>query len=133
MASKGLLAAHHSLFAIRYSPLPCSHTASADSSGQPMARLARRAASPPGSAASQRAAVMRWPEKLSEAADTSQRVGGPMMSGRSILSRGQPDASEMSGVSVGPPGTSTLTVMPLPSSSLAHTADRDSNAALAAP
>ena len=55
----------------------------------------------------------------------SQRIGGPMISGRSIFSRGHPDASEISGVSVGPPGTSTFTVIGLPSSSFAHTADID--------
>jgi len=37
------------------------------------------------------------------------------------------------GPKFGPPGTSTLTVMPLPSSSVAHTADIASNAAFAAP
>jgi hypothetical protein len=36
-------------------------------------------------------------------------------------------------VSVGPPGTSTFTVMALPSSYFAHTADTDSSAALAEP
>jgi hypothetical protein len=36
-------------------------------------------------------------------------------------------------VSVGPPGTNTFTVMALPSSSFAHTADMDSSAALAEP
>ena len=56
-----------------------------------------------------------------------------MICGRSIFSRGQPDASEIIGVSVGPPGTSTFTVMPLAASSLAHTAVIDSSAALAAP
>jgi hypothetical protein len=44
--------------------------------------------------------------------EMSQQAGGPMISGRSILARSQPAPSEMNGVSVGPPGISTLTVMP---------------------
>src|SRR5581483_11023795 len=112
---------------------PVSQTASADNSGQPMARLARAAASAGGKLVSQRAAVMRRPEKFFASSEISHAVGAPMMSGRSILSRGQPDSSAISGVSVGPPGTTTLTVTPEPSSSLAQTADIDSSAALAAP
>src|SRR5262245_5291385 len=98
-----------------------------------MARPAFFAASAPGSFASQRAAVMRWPLNDAEASDMSQAIGGPMISGRSIFVRSQPDSSAIIGVSVGPPGTSTLQVIGPPLSSAAHTADIDSNAAFAAP
>src|SRR5262245_6818494 len=88
---------------------PVSHTASLPSSGQPMARLAVFKFSAGVSLVSQRAAVMRWPLKLAASSDMSQRIGAPMISGRSILLRSQPDASLISAVSVGPPGTSTFT------------------------
>ena len=65
--------------------VPVSHIASADSSGHPMARLARLAASAGGSEASQRAAVIRCPLKPAESSETSQRMGGPMM--RSVHKR----------------------------------------------
>jgi hypothetical protein len=68
-----------------------------------MARLACLAASAGESATSQRAAVIRCPLKLAEASETSQTIGGPMISGRSIFSRGHPAWSEIIGVSVGPP------------------------------
>jgi hypothetical protein len=71
--------------------LPVSQTASAASSGQPIARLARFAASAGGSEGAQRAAVTRCPLKSAEASETSQAIGGPMISGRSIFSRGHPD------------------------------------------
>jgi len=70
--------------------LPASQTASAASSGHPIARLARFAASVGGSEGPQRAAVMRCPLKPAEASETSQAMGGPMISGRSIFSRGHP-------------------------------------------
>jgi hypothetical protein len=68
--------------------LPVSQTASAASSGH---RLARFAASAGGSEGAQRAAVTRCPLKSAEASETSQAIGGPMISGRSIFSRGHPD------------------------------------------
>ena len=77
------------------------------------------------------AAVMRFVGF--DASDISQEIGGPMIAGLSIWSRGQPEASLMNGVSVGPPGTRTLTPTPVPSSSSAHTADIDSSADLVAP
>ena len=76
---------------------------------------------------------MRWPVMPPDCSDMSQHAGGPMISGRSILLRSQPEPSEIIGVSVGPPGTTTLAVTGLPSNSFAHTADMDSSAALAAP
>ena len=98
-----------------------------------MWRAAFMAASAGGSNASQCCAVKRLPFTPFEASDISHEIGGPMIAGFSIWLRGQPAASLMKGVSVGPPGTSTLTVMPVPSSSSAHTADIDSSADLVAP
>ena len=57
-----------------------------------MARPAFVKFSPAASLASQRAAVMRWPVKPTDSSESSQRIGGPMISGRSTLSRGQPEA-----------------------------------------
>ena len=56
-----------------------------------------------------------------------------MISGRSIFARSQPAPSEMNGVSVGPPGISTFTVMPRSFSSAAQIADMDSSADFVAP
>ena len=98
-----------------------------------MGRDAPAAASSAGRVASQSAAVTRFPVKPFAASDISQTAGGPMIAGRSICSRGQPASSDTKGVSVGPPGISTLTVMPLSFNSSAHTADIDSSADLVAP
>ena len=50
-----------------------------------------------------------------------------------VLAGSMPDSGVINGVSVGPPGTTTLTVMPLPSSSFDQAADPASRAALLAP
>ena len=56
-----------------------------------------------GSEASHRAAVIRCSLKPAETSENSHAIGGPMISGRSIFSRGHPDWSEIIGLSVGPP------------------------------
>ena len=77
--------------------------------------------------------MMRWPVKSPAASDTSHAKGGPMTLGLSIASLAQPDSAPMKGVSVGPPGIRTFTVMPLPANSAAQTAELASSAALVAP
>ena len=56
-----------------------------------------------------------------------------MTVGRSIFDVSMPDSFAMKAVSVGPPGTTTLTVMPVPLSSCAQAAEPASSAALLAP
>ena len=53
--------------------------------------------------------------------------------GRSIFDGSMPASLAMKAVSVGPPGTTTLTVMPVPLSSFDQAADAASSAALLAP
>jgi hypothetical protein len=60
------------------------------------ARLARLAASAGGSEASQRAAVIRCPLKPADPSETSQRMGGSMISGRSIFTSRNPVTDQFS-------------------------------------
>src|SRR5690606_17820256 len=101
--------------------------------GQPMGMPDAAAAASSGRLESHRLPVKRRPLTLSAAVEQSQRTGGTMTSGRSSALRSRPFSAVTMPVSVGPPGTTTLTVTPLPSSSTAQIADSDSSAALEQP
>src|SRR5262249_32660932 len=81
-----------------------------------------------GNDVSPSAAMKRLPLTLLPSSDSSHSSGGTMIVGLSILSRS--GAFPTSGVSVVPPGTSTLDVIPLPARSAARIAIADSYAAL---
>src|SRR5262245_47762000 len=88
----------------------CRALAGLASSGQPMGRLAVAAAWLGGRLISQSSAVTRSPVKSFASSEISQQTGGPIISGCNSFSRGQPESSPIRPVSVGPPGTTTLTV-----------------------
>src|SRR5215468_7228119 len=91
------------------------------------------AASPGGNDASQWIARKRRPVTLPASSDTSQTSGGAMTCGWIIAARSKPDSIGTIGVLVTPPGTSTLTVTPVPSRSLDMIADIASSAAFEGP
>src|SRR6266851_8405586 len=86
-----------------------------------------------GSAGSQWTPRNRRPDTFAAASEMSQRSGGTMTSGWISLARSKPASSEIIGVLVTPPGTSTLTVTPVPSRSFAMIALSASSAALEGP
>ena len=67
------------------------------------------------------------------ASEHSHRIGGTILDGAINEPRSKPDSSGAIGVSAGPPGTTTFTVTPLPSNSLAWPADIASIPALGGP
>ena len=67
------------------------------------------------------------------ASDTSQISGATMTSGWIICARSNPASGGTIAVLVTPPGTSTLTVTPVPSRSFAMIADSASSAAFEGP
>ena len=69
---------------------------------------------------------------VAPSSETSQRMGQYMASGGISSARSKPASAVTIGVSAGPPGTTTLTVMPLPANSSAHDAEAASSAALEA-
>src|SRR5215472_3385554 len=91
------------------------------------------AASSGGSFGSQCTARKRRPVTALAASDTSQLSGGAITAGWIISTRSKPASSGTIGVLVTPPGTSTLTVTPVPARSFAMIAEKASNAALDGP
>ena len=91
------------------------------------------AASAGASFGSQWIARKRRPLTACAASDTSQTSGGAMTSGWIISCRSNPASFGTIGVFVTPPGTSTLTVMPLPSRSFAMIDEKASSAAFDGP
>src|SRR6267143_6159912 len=86
-----------------------------------------------GNAASQCTPRNLRPVTFPAASERSQRRGGTITSGWISLARSKPASSEIIGVSVTPPGTSNLTVTPVPSRSFAMIALSASSAALDGP
>src|SRR5207302_4056075 len=84
-------------------------------------------------AGSQCTARKRRPVTPPAASAASQTSGGAMLSGWIIACRSKPDSCGTIGVLVTPPGTSTLTVTPLPSRSFAMIAENASSAAFDGP
>src|SRR5690606_34140581 len=97
--------------------------------GVPMASAASRGVGPSG----QCAAIIRRPLNPSDSAEARNRMGAAITSGLNRTERSGALSCVTMPVSVGPPGVTTLTVIPLPSSPSAQIADIDSSAALDEP
>src|SRR6516165_10980394 len=82
---------------------------------------------------SQCTARKRRPVTPAAASDTSQLRGGAITAGWIISARSKPASGGTIGVLVTPPGTSTLTVTPVPARSLAMIAEKASKAAFDGP
>src|SRR5580704_1062378 len=91
------------------------------------------AASSGGMLGSQCTARKRRPVTPPAASDTSQLSGGVMTAGWIISARSKPASRGTMPVLVTPPGTSTLTVTPVPARSLAMIAEKASKAAFDGP
>src|ERR1700675_1492269 len=79
------------------------------------------------------AASTRLPFGAVLLSDTSHASGATSACGGTSFERSKPASSGIIGVSAGPPGTSTLTVTPVPARSWAMMAECDSSAAFEPP
>ena len=86
-----------------------------------------------GNFGSQCTARKRRPVTSAASFETSHTSGGAITSGWIICCRSKPDSCGTIGVLVTPPGTSTLTVTPVPSRSFAMIAENASSAAFDGP